>query len=570
MSKIIGIDLGTSTSEAAVLEKGKPVIIADKNGDKVIPSIVGVNEKGEIIVGRDARDQLLLKPRDTVMEIKRLMGSKKKVLMGGREYTPQEIAAFILKYIKGYAEDYLGEVISRAVITVPAYFTDEQRRATVEAGRLAGFTVERIINEPTAAALAFGIENMKENLHVLVYDMGGGTLDVTVLEMFEGVLEVKASSGNNTLGGKDFDQKLIDEIVCYFHNETGVDVSEDPRAMARIKDAAETCKIALSEQTEYRIILPFLAEKDGKPLGLEKIVTRVEFEGLIRDLVVSTKEPIELALKDAGLKPEDIDIVLPVGGSTRIPIVLEFLTDVLKQEPRRLVDPDLAVAAGAAIQAGILGQQLSADKDILITDVCPYTLGTEVLDFIGGIPTPDVYDPIIPRNTTIPVTKDKIYSTVSDNQEKVEIKVYQGDYKKASRNNFLGKFILDGIPPAPAFKEKVKVSFTYDVNGILQVEATILSNGKKAGITIETLGINMEPEIDLTMWENAPKARRYRRLIKRAEKMLKHRKSILFEGELDEAIKDLKKALIKEENEKLLNLEERLIELLHDLEDELE
>lgn len=567
MNRIIGIDLGTSTSEVAVLENGKPVIIKNREGDVITPSVVGINEEGEIIVGRNARDQYLLKPRDTVMEVKRLMGSGKKVSMGANEYTPEEISSYILKYLKGCAEDYLGEPVTRAVITVPAYFTDEQRRVTVEAGRLAGFNVERIINEPTAAALAYGIDHMEDNLHVLVYDLGGGTLDVTVLEMFEGVLEVKASSGNNRLGGKDFDERLMEEIIRYFRDQTGADISEDPRAMARLKNAVEECKIALSSQTEYKMVLPLLAEKDGKPLALEKMVSRDEFENLIRDLVESTRQPIEVALEDAGLAPEEIDIVLPVGGSTRIPLVMEFLKEVLRQEPRQLVDPDLAVASGAAVQAGILANQLSADKDILITDVCPYTLGTEVLNFFDGFPVDDIYDPIIPRNTTIPVTRKKVYSTVVDNQQEVEIKVYQGDYKKASRNNFLGKFMLSGIPPAPAAAEKIEIGFTYDANGILRVEGTILSNNQKAGITIQTTGVEMEPEPDLAKWKEAPGARKYRGLIRRAEKVLESKGNLIFEGELDELVRDIKKALIKGESSRLKELEEELTELLYDLED---
>ncbi|MBA1336042.1 MAG: Chaperone protein DnaK [Firmicutes bacterium] len=567
MSRIIGIDLGTSTSEVAILENGKPMVIKNREGDMITPSVVGINGKGEIIAGREAKDQYLLRPRDTVIEVKRLMGSGRKVKMGDKEYTPEEISSHILKYLKGCAEDYLGEPATRAVITVPAYFTDEQRRATVEAGRLAGFKVERIINEPTAAALAYGIDHMEDNLHVLVYDLGGGTLDVTVLEMFEGVLEVKASSGNNRLGGKDFDERLMKEIIRYFEDQTGVDISEDPRAAARLKNAVEECKIALSSQIGYRIELPLLAEKDGSPLALEKTVSRNEFENLIRDLVESTRQPIEAALKDAGLEPQDIDIVLPVGGSTRIPLVMKFLKEVLGQEPRALVDPDLAVASGAAIQAGILADELSAEKDILITDVCPYTLGTEVLSFFGGFPVDDVYDIIIPRNTTIPVTRKKVYGTVADNQQAVDIKVYQGDYKKASRNNLLGKFTLSGIPPAPAFTEKIEIGFTYDANGILQVEGTILSNGQRAGLTIETAGVEMEPELDLGKWKEAPGARKYRGLIRRAEKALKAGGNQLFEGELDELVRDIKKALLKGESNRLKELEEELTDLLYDLED---
>lgn len=569
MSRIIGIDLGTSTSEVAILEEGKPKVIPNSKGQIITPSVVGIDQDGNLLIGQDARDQMLFRPKDTVIEVKRLMGSGQKVSMGGKEYTPQQISSFILKYLKKCAEDYLGEEITRAVITVPAYFTDEQRRATVEAGNLAGLKVERIINEPTAAALAYGIDNMENNQYILVYDLGGGTLDVTVLEMFEGVLEVKASSGNNRLGGKDFDQRLMDWLMEEFKAQYDIDLSNDVRALARIKEAAETCKIALSTQEQYKIELPFIAEKDGKPVALERVVTRDMFENLIKDLVESTIEPINIALGDSGLTKDDIDLVFMVGGSTRIPLVRRFLESVMGRQPVSPVDPDLAVAMGAAIQAGIINQELSAEKDIVITDVCPYTLGVEVLEFVAGFPVPDMYDVIIPRNTTIPVVKEKVYSTVVDNQKKVEIKVYQGDYRKASLNNFLGKFILDGIPPAPAFKEKIKVRFSYDVNGILNVEGIILSTNKKAGITIETTGVKMEEELDLSNWKEAPKARKYRGIIRRAERLLDRNPDLPLFAELDGVVKDLKKALLKEDDDSVLEeLAETLNDLLYDIEDE--
>jgi molecular chaperone DnaK len=569
MSRIIGIDLGTSTSEVAILEEGKPKVIPNSKGQIITPSVVGIDQDGNLLIGQDARDQMLFRPKDTVIEVKRLMGSGQKVSMGGKEYTPQQISSFILKYLKKCAEDYLGEEITRAVITVPAYFTDEQRKATVEAGNLAGLKVERIINEPTAAALAYGIDNMENNQYILVYDLGGGTLDVTVLEMFEGVLEVKASSGNNKLGGKDFDERLMDWLMEEFKAQYDIDLSNDVRALARIKEAAEACKIALSTQEEYKIELPFIAEKDGKPVALERVVTRDMFENLIKDLVESTIEPINIALGDSGLTKDDIDLVFMVGGSTRIPLVRRFLESVMGRQPVSPVDPDLAVAMGAAIQAAIINQELSAEKDIVITDVCPYTLGVEVLEFVAGFPVPDMYDVIIPRNTTIPVVKEKVYSTVVDNQKKVEIKVYQGDYRKASLNNFLGKFILDGIPPAPAFKEKIKVRFSYDVNGILNVEGIILSTNKKAGITIETTGVKMEEELDLSNWKEAPKARKYRGIIRRAERLLDRNPDLPLFAELDGVVKDLKKALLKEDDDSVLEeLAETLNDLLYDIEDE--
>lgn len=571
MGKIIGIDLGTSTSEVAVLENGIVKVISNDAGEKITPSVVGLSEDGRIIVGQDARDQMLLRPEHTVIEAKRLMGSGSRLSMGETSYSPQEICSHIIKYLLKCAEDHLGEEVQRAVITVPAYFTDEQRRAVVEAGKLAGVKVERIINEPTAAALAYGVEHMEENRHVLVYDLGGGTLDVTVLEMFEGVLEVKASSGNNELGGKDFDQRLIDYLLAAFKEKEAMDLSGDRRALARIKEAAEACKIALSIQGEYPVVLPFIAEREGIPLALDTVITRGLFEEMITELIESTLKPVEVALGDAGLDKKDIDIVLMVGGSTRIPLVQGFLERELQQKPQALVDPDLAVVMGAALQAGIINQELSSQQDILITDVCPYTLGVEVVEFMGSFPVYDAYSPIIPRNTTIPVTREEIYGTMVDNQEKVEVKVYQGDYRRASRNNFLGKFILEGIPPAPSFQEKIKICFSYDVNGILQVEGVIVSTGEKAGTTIETTGVEMEKELDLSVWKKAPGARKYRGLIRRAERMLEQEMDPGFQIELDELITELKKALIQQEEEELLKeLEEELVDLLYELEEEID
>lgn len=567
MSRILGIDLGTSTSEMAIMENGKPIVLLNPSGEKITPSIVGISEQGEFIVGQNAKEQIILRPEDTVMEVKRIMGSSEKVKMGKKEFTPQEVSAYILKYLKQGAEEVLGEKIDRAVITVPAYFTDEQRRATVEAGKLAGFKVERILNEPTAAALAYGIEHMEENKHVLVYDLGGGTLDVTVLEMFEGVLEVKASSGNNHLGGKDFDQRIIDVIINEFHKKHSIDLSKDARAMARIKEGAEACKIALSKEAQYTILLPFIAEKEGNPIGLEKTITAGEFETLVEDLVEQSHLPMKIALKDSNLEPEDIQVVLLVGGSTRIPMVKKFVEKIMKQEAKTLVDPDLAVVIGAAIQSGILNQELSADQDILITDVSPYTLGIETLDYIGDFPITDVYDVIIPRNTTIPVTKEKIYFTASNNQEKVEIKIYQGDNRKASSNNSLGNFMLTGIPAAPAAQEKIKVRFAYDINGILQVEAIILSTGGQMGITVETTGV--EAEKDLSKWTESSHGRKYKRLIKKAEELLEEVMGTEDYDELDEKIRTLKEALIAEEETiKLGELEEELSDLMYDLEED--
>lgn len=561
MSRIVGIDLGTSTSEIAVLKDGKPYVIPNHIGEYITPSVIGISDDGRIIVGSEAREQLLLKPEDTVMEVKRLMGSNTLITMAGKQYTPREISALLLKYLVDCASSHLGEAIDRAVVTVPAYFSDEQRRATVEAGKLAGLKVERIINEPTAASLDYGVGHMEECRNVLVYDLGGGTLDVTVLEMFEGVLEVKASSGNNRLGGKDFDNLLMDYLIERFSLRYGVDVSDDARAMMRLKDAAEKCKIALSRDKEFQISLPFFADAGGAPVSLEEAITRELFESLIKDKIDSTGKQIRDALGDAGLKESDMDLVLLVGGSTRIPYVRKFIENIMGKEPMSLVDPDLAVVRGAAVQAGILNEELSSEKDIVITDVCPYTLGIAVLDYIGGFPVPDVYDVIIPRNVTIPVVREKIYGTVQDNQKTVDISVYQGEYKKASLNNLLGEFKLEGIPAAPAFKEKLKVSFSYDVNGILQTEGVIVSTGEKAVITVETTGVKMEEEVDLEKWKDMPNARRYRAIINKAQKILDNQQAGVFEMEINDLARDLKKGLIKGWDAKRLN------ELRDDLQD---
>lgn len=568
-NKILGIDLGTSTSEIALLEEGKPRVIPNHLGEYMTPSIVGISESGEIIVGKEARDQLLLKPEDTVMEVKRLMGSNDMLSMGGKKYTPQRISAYILSYLIDCARRNLNEEIDRAVITVPAYFSDTQRRATVEAGKLAGISVERIINEPTAAALDYGLEHVRENQHILIYDLGGGTLDVTVLEMFSGVLEVKASCGNNRLGGKDFDQRLIDYLLDRFAAQYGKRVAGDKRALMRLKEAAEKCKIALSEEDEYNLTIPFFANIEGNPVSIEETVSRETFEGLIKDLIDSTVKPIDTALSDARLKASDIDLVLLVGGSSRIPYVRRFIEKTLGQAPRPLVDPDLTVVRGAAIQAGILGEQLSAENDILITDVCPYTLGTSVLEFLGGVPLSDAYDVIIPRNVTIPTVKEKIYETVADGQTRVMIDVYQGEFKKASHNNFLGKVLLDGIPPAPAFQEKISIRFAYDANGILQVEGTIISTGKKAGLTIETTGANMIAEVDTEGWEEAPHARRYKAFIKKATRMIKNGKAQFYALEMESLIRKIKIGLIQGEDLSALDeLKEQLHEMIYDITEE--
>lgn len=565
-SIIVGIDLGTSTSEIAVLKEGRPYVIPNHLGEYITPSVVGVSDNGEIIVGKEARAQLLLKPEDTVIEVKRLMGSGEKVSMAGIEYTPEKISSFILRYLVDCAETHLGEKIEKVVITVPAYFSDSQRRATVEAGELAGLTVERIINEPTAASLDYGIDHIKDCKNILVYDFGGGTLDVTVLEMFEGVLDVKASSGNNMLGGKDFDQAIIDYLVNSFNQQHNTDISRDLRAMMRLKEAAENCKIDLSSNSEHRLVLPFFTLINETPVSIEETFTKDKFVNLIKDMVNSTEKQIIGALADSGLTGSDIDLVLLVGGSTKIPYVKECVERTIGREASFIIDPDLSIVRGASIQGAILNNELSLEKDIIITDVCPYTLGTSVLDFFMGLPIYDVYDIIIPRNTTIPVTREKTYFTVQDNQEKVEIKAYQGEHKKANKNNLLGNFLLEGIPKGPASSQNIKISFSYDVNGILQVEGVIVSTGKNAKITVETTGVKMVEEIDVTPWREAPNARKYRATINKAQKVLDNNEAGYFALEIETLIRDIKEGLITEiEIEELNELEDELIGIIMDL-----
>lgn len=565
MKRIVGIDLGTSTSEISILKDGKPVVLANHLGETITPSVVGKLEDGSIIVGKEAKDQYLAKPYDTVMEIKRAMGKEESIKLSGQKYTPSELSSEILKYLKKCAEEALGERVERAVITVPAYFNNEQRKATILAGELAGLQVERIINEPTAAALAYGIEHLQEDAHILVYDLGGGTLDVTLLEMFDGVLEVKASSGNNELGGKDFDECIINSLADCFESQHGIDLREDLYAFSRLKEEAEQCKKVLTQEESYKISLPFISKKEQQPLALEQEMTRDLFEQLIREKIYSTKDCIDVVLKDSKMAAAAIDLVLLVGGSTRIPLVKSFVEEVLGQEAKTLIDPDLAVAEGAAIQAAILNDELSAESDILITDVCPYTLGIEVAQMMGGMPIGDGYSVLIPRNTTIPVTKSDYYTTCADGQSMVEISVYQGDCKRASMNKLLGNFKLMDIPPRAAGEEKIKVAFTYDVNGILKVDADIVSTGTKASIQIETNNIEQDRtgNLSLERWVDSPLAKSYKRTISKAERwMSQNSDEIEMVEELEETLCDLKIAILEHDEEECENYEEDVLDFL--------
>lgn len=472
MSKIIGIDLGTTNSCVAVREGDETKVIANKEGNRTTPSVVAFGKNGEIIVGQKAKNQMITNPA-TVYSIKRKMGTNEKVNVNGKDYTPQEISAMILTDLKETAESYLGEKVTEAVITVPAYFNDAQRQATKDAGKIAGLNVQRIINEPTAAALAYGLDKQDKSEKILVYDLGGGTFDVSVLELGDGVFEVLATSGNNHLGGDDFDERIMDYLVSEFKKETSVDLSKDKMAMQRVKDAAEKAKKDLSGMTQTEVSIPFITQGTDGPLHLSMTLTRAKFEDLVDDLLESTLDPVRKALKDASLTPKDIDKVLLVGGSTRIPKVVDLIQKELGKEPSKGVNPDEVVAMGAAIQGAVLTGEVN---DIVLLDVTPLSLGIETL---GGVMTI-----LIPRNTTIPTSKSQVFSTAADRQPAVDVHVLQGERSMASDNKTLGRFQLTNIPPAPRGVPQIEVTFDIDANGIVNVKAKDLGTNKEQSITI--------------------------------------------------------------------------------------
>ncbi len=547
MSKIIGIDLGTTNSCVSVIEGGEPVVITNPEGNRTTPSVVAFKD-GDTIVGEAAKRQAITNP-NTISSIKRHMGEKYSVDVDGKTYTPQEISAKILQYLKSYAEGYLGETVNKAVITVPAYFTDAQRQATKDAGRIAGLEVERIINEPTAAALAYGADKTDQDKTIMVFDLGGGTFDVSILELGGGVFEVVATSGDNHLGGDDFDNAIANYIVEEFKKANGIDLSQDKMAMQRIKEESEKAKKELSTTQQTHISMPFISANESGPLHIDMDLTRAKFDELTKDLVQRTLKPVQDALKDAGLTKNDIDEIILVGGSTRIPAVQELIKNELGKEPNKSVNPDECVAMGAAIQGGVLAGDV---EDLVLLDVTPLSLGLEVM---GGL-----YDVVIERNTTIPTTKTKVYSTAVDNQPSVDIHVLQGERKMAADNKTLGRFQLTDIPPAPRGVPQIEVSFNIDANGIVNITAKDKGTGKEQSITITSDTNLSEDEIE-KMIKDA-EANKAADEAKKAEiESLNQAEQTLYS--IDKTLEECKEFVTEEEKAKLEGLKEELQTLLN-------
>ncbi|MEW4306677.1 molecular chaperone DnaK [Rossellomorea marisflavi] len=568
MSKIIGIDLGTTNSCVSVLEGGEPKVIANAEGNRTTPSVVAF-KNGEKQVGEVAKRQAITNP-NTIISVKRHMGTAHKVEAEGKDYTPQEISAMILQHLKSYAEDYLGETVDKAVITVPAYFNDAERQATKDAGKIAGLEVERIINEPTAAALAYGLDKMDEDQTILVYDLGGGTFDVSILELGDGVFEVRSTAGDNRLGGDDFDQVIIDYLVAEFKKENGIDLSKDKMALQRLKDAAEKAKKDLSGVTSTQISLPFITAGEAGPLHLEVTLSRAKFEEISSDLVERTMGPTRQAMKDAGLSASEIDKIILVGGSTRIPAVQEAIRKETGKEPSKGVNPDEVVAMGAAIQGGVLTGDV---KDVVLLDVTPLSLGIETM---GGVSTK-----LIDRNTTIPTSKSQVFSTAADNQTAVDIHVLQGERPMAADNKTLGRFQLADIPPAPRGVPQIEVKFDIDKNGIVNVSAKDLGTGKEQNITIKSSTGLSDDEVERMVKEaeenaDADKKRKEEvelrneadQLVFQTEKTLKDLEGKVDEEEVkkaEEAKAELKEAIEKNDLDLIREKKDALQEIVQNL-----
>lgn len=572
MSNIIGIDLGTTNSAVAILENGRPVIIPDEQGNRLLPSVVGLSPTGEILVGIPAKNQFVVEPENTVRSIKRQMGSMEKVRMGNREYLPQEISAIILRRLKQIAERHLGTEVTQAVITVPAYFSDAQRQATKDAGEIAGLEVLRIINEPTAAALAYGLEK-EEDQFVLVYDLGGGTFDVSVIEMNSGVVEVRASHGNNHLGGDDFDQRITDHLAEEFKDIHAVDLREDRRSLARLLRASEDAKIRLSNHVYTRIKEEYIAQKGLlRSLHLDRELGRHEVEEWIRDLVQSTTESIDVAMKDAGLEPEQLDKILLVGGSTRMPLVVRTVEERLKREPHAEINPDEAVALGAAVQGAIIAGE---EIDTVLVDVTPYSLGVETVTVRHGTLIEDLYSVIIRRNTAIPVSRTERYWTLYPGQEAVHIKVYQGESRVASKNTLLGDFHFTGLPQHEDELTEILVNFDYDVNGIVNITATCKETGQRSSIQVTASRARLsEEEIEtareaLRATEVSCKGdyAEHQALLSQARDLLSQIEDEEAKQELEEMIGDLMEAIQDDDPDAADAARDDLINLMYELEE---
>ena len=575
MKPIVGIDLGTTNSEVAILREGRSVVVPDTAENRILPSFVGLSPAGEILVGESARNQYVVAPERTIKSIKRKMGSDECVSLGEENYSPQEISAFILKRLKAIAEESLGESVEQAVITVPAYFSDKQRQATKDAGEIAGLEVVRIINEPTAAALAYGLDR-EEDQFLVVYDLGGGTFDVSVIEINSGVVEVRATHGNTQLGGDDFDAALVKYIAEDFRQQHGVDLCADRRAMARLTRAAERAKIALSDAPFATIREEFIATAKGKPIHLEMEIERSRFEALINDMLESTIECVQQALEDASLTTDEINEVLLVGGSTRIPLLSDMIADAIDVEPHLEIDPELCVAMGASVQAGIIAGE---PIDAILVDVTPYSLGIEAATWDMGVPMFDQYSVIIKHNTPIPVSKSEVYTTFTPDQELVDIKVYQGEEPIASQNTFLGEFRLEGVKRTKRGEPEIVINFDYDVNGIVHVSAQDKQTGREKEIAVTATPDRLTEEQkteaterfeDMVIDLDAVPADFHEDAVVLRERAVEVAESLeagVDKTKLQELVAELDSTLGSQNEEAIEELRDELLDFLYDLED---